>query len=117
MTTIRLSAFILALLCIEFSAHACLSLGDMPQNYNAYRVCDKSPWDEKVLYYNQRYKQRNLEAWAKEWYNDYSVSDIEKVVYKYSVDEMLNLYEHDSLPAWDSANEWAKRLQYSPIIK
>ena len=102
----RLLICIAILLGTNAAAFACLITGDSPSDYNIYRVCDKPMGEHGVRYYSPDYKQRNLEAWADMcWYKG-DLYEIEKVVYKYSLNELLDLYEKDILPEWDKDNQW-----------
>ena len=97
---------IAVLLGFSVAVMACAYGGDSPQNYNIYRVCDKPARETGHYYYNPNYKERNLEAWAKETQFSGDVYDIEKIVYKYSVSEMLDLIEDGKIAAWDNRNAW-----------
>ena len=104
----RLLICIAILLGTNAAVYACYTFGDSPRDYNIYRICDKPMREHGVLYYSPDYKQRNLEAWADMcWYKG-DLYEIEKVVYKYSLDELLALYETGKLPDWDSHNQWVK---------
>ena len=61
--------------------YACPSTGDIPKNYNVYRVCDeiKTPY-----FLSPNYKQRNLLSWQQEAGMHIPVEHIEEVVYRYS---------------------------------
>lgn len=61
--------------------YACPSTGDIPANYNVYRVCD----DIKTPYFcPPNYKQRNLQTWQQETDLHIPLDHIEEVVYRYS---------------------------------
>ena len=107
MKQIRLKLCIAILLGVNGSAFACTVCGDSPQNYNIYRVCEKPLTSSPILYYAPNYKQQNLEAWAEESYFKGDLYDIEKVVYRYSLDELLELRASGNLPDWDKNNRWA----------
>ena len=73
--------FILILLNNLSLIYACPSTGDIPQNYNVYRVCDEI----KIPHFlAPNYKQRNLQTWQQETGHNIPLDHIEEVVYRYS---------------------------------
>lgn len=103
----RLIICTVVLLGINVTSHACFSGGDSPRNYNIYRVYDKPVKATGNFFYAPDYKARNLKAWADETYFKGDLYEVEKVVYRYSLDELLDLYEYGTLPNWDKDNAWA----------
>ena len=73
--------FILILLNNLSLIYACSSTGDIPQNYNVYRVCDEI---KNPHFRAPNYKQRNLQTWQQETGHHIPLDHIEEVVYRYS---------------------------------
>lgn len=99
------------MICIAMMAasrvvFSCMSYGESPREYIVYRVCNKPTDDGAVFSYMPDYQQRNLEAWAAETGFNGDLHDIEKVVYMYSLDELVDLHENGTFPKWDRDNEW-----------
>lgn len=98
------------LIGIDMATLACSVCGDIPQNYNIYRVCAKPKKEDMKYYYAPDYKERNLKAWAYETNFFGNLYDIEKVVYKYSLSEVLDLVENGKFADWDKDNQWASSI-------
>lgn len=73
--------FILILLNNLSLIYACSSTGDIPQNYNVYRVCDEI---KNPHFRAPNHKQRNLQTWQQETGHHIPLDHIEEVVYRYS---------------------------------
>lgn len=90
--------FILILLSDLALAHACPSIGDIPKNYNVYRVCDEI----KTPYFRlPNYKQRNLLTWQQQTGKHIPLDHIDAVVYSYS-NAMYEACLHDHKLAPDN---------------
>ena len=117
--------YILALLLTNLlPAVACFTVGDSPRNYMYYRVSDSNA----IPYFAQpNYKYTNLKCWQEQAYNNRNqyggadinlvlpLSDIEKVVYQYSIEDMQRLIDEDELPKNDQSNAFAVWCMQCPI--
>lgn len=109
MKQLRLQICIAAVLGFNIVASACIISGDSPHEYSIYYVSDNQQRGIPQMFHSKDCSHLNLKAWADLTSFKGDLCEIEKVVYKYSVEDLLNLYRYGNLPDWDLHNKWVEK--------